>query len=192
MQLTRDCQTSDDAFTLTAPVLNSTSEQKMKNLRKRRVGSSVLIWSISIALCAGAAAGQVLYQTNSLLSSEQPLHLPSQSQKFDEYGDIRFNDEKARLDNFAIALQNDPTSVGYIIGYGGSTCRVGEAMARASRAKDYLTNSRGFDAGRIITRNGGYRNEVGAELYVVPLGGAEPSSRPTIPRCKPKPKKSRR
>jgi len=65
-------------------------------------------------------------------------------------------------------------------------------MARANRAKDYLTNSRGFDPGRIITRNGGYRNKVGAALYVVPLGGAEPSSRPTIPRCKPKPKKSRR
>jgi hypothetical protein len=59
-----------------------------------------------------------------------------------------------------------------------------------NRAKDYLTNSRDVDAGRIITRNGGYRNEVGAELYVVPSGGAQPPSCPTIPRCKkPKPTK---
>jgi hypothetical protein len=32
------------------------------------------------------------------------------SSKFDEYGNIRFNDEKARLDNYAIQLQNDPTA----------------------------------------------------------------------------------
>jgi hypothetical protein len=118
--------------------------------------------------------------------------LPPQSRKFEEYGNIRFNDEKARLDNFAVELQNDPTSIGYIIGYGGGICRLGEAMARANRAKDYLTNSRGLDAGRIITRNGGYRDEVGAELYVVPSGGAEPPSRPTIPQCKkPPPRKKR-
>ena len=30
--------------------------------------------------------------------------------KFDEYGNIRFNDEKARLDNYAIQLQNEPGS----------------------------------------------------------------------------------
>ncbi len=28
--------------------------------------------------------------------------------KFDEYGNIKFNDEKARLDNYAIQLQNQP------------------------------------------------------------------------------------
>ncbi|MDT5159221.1 MAG: hypothetical protein QOH51_3578, partial [Acidobacteriota bacterium] len=39
--------------------------------------------------------------------------------KIDEYGNIRFNDEKARLDNYAIELQNDPTSQGYLICYGG-------------------------------------------------------------------------
>ena len=42
--------------------------------------------------------------------------------KIDEYGNIRFNDEKARLDNFAIELQNDPTAQGYLVCYGGSFC----------------------------------------------------------------------
>src|SRR5205823_13125607 len=41
---------------------------------------------------------------------------PKPAIKFDEYGNIRFNDEKARLDNFAIQLQNEPTAQGYIIG----------------------------------------------------------------------------
>ncbi len=162
----------------------------MKVVKSRLVASSVLMWSISLTPSAGAKAGGVSYQPTPLPLPEQTLQEPAQPPRFDEYGDIRFNDEKARLDNFAITLQNDPTSVGYIIGYGGSTCRVREAIARANRAKDYLTHSRSVDAGRIITRNGGYRDEVGAELYIVPAGGAEPPLRPTIPQCKkPKPTK---
>ena len=54
------------------------------------------------------------------------------ARKFDEYGNIRFNDEKARLDNFAIQLQNEPTSQGYIIGYGSCDA---EGSTRANRAK---------------------------------------------------------
>src|SRR5215218_5769776 len=34
---------------------------------------------------------------------------------FDSYGDSRFEDEKARLDNLAIQLSNDPLSTGYIL-----------------------------------------------------------------------------
>ena len=37
----------------------------------------------------------------------------------DGYGNIRFLDEKARLDNFAIQLQNEPKTQGYIIVYAG-------------------------------------------------------------------------
>src|SRR4029077_3471509 len=55
------------------------------------------------------------------------------ARKFDEYGNIKFNDEKARLDNYSIQLQNEPGSQGYIIAYG--SCE-GEAQARADRAKD--------------------------------------------------------
>jgi hypothetical protein len=39
------------------------------------------------------------------------------ARKIDEYGSIRFGDEQARLDNFAIELQNDPTARGFIIIY---------------------------------------------------------------------------
>src|SRR3989440_6796531 len=44
--------------------------------------------------------------------------IPRAPVKFDTYGNIRFNDEKARLDNFAIQLQNEPNAQGYIIRYG--------------------------------------------------------------------------
>jgi hypothetical protein len=93
--------------------------------------------------------------------------------KFDEYGNIRFNDEKARLDNYAIQLQNDPSAEGYIIAYG--TC-AGEGQARADRAKNYLVNTRGIEAGRIITIDGGCRSDLTVELWVRPTGATVPAA----------------
>ena len=117
--------------------------------------------------------------------------------KFDEYGDIRFNDEKARLDNYAIQLQNEPGAQGYIIGYGTcsgdglcshTSCIV--AQKRIERAKDYLVNTRGIDAGRIITVDGGCRADVAVELWVVPTGATPPAASGTpvdpCPECKTK------
>jgi hypothetical protein len=93
--------------------------------------------------------------------------------KFDEYGNIKFNDEKARLDNYAIQLQNQPGSQGYIIAYGSCA---GEAQARADRAKDYLVNTRGIDAGRLVTIDGGCMPELKVELWVVPTGATAPAA----------------
>ena len=104
----------------------------------------------------------------------------TRASKFDEYGNIRFNDEKARLDNYAIQLQNDPNARGAIIAYGGRRGRRGEAQARANRARDYLVNTRGIDAGRIDTIDGGYRDELTVELWVVPAGATAPTASPTV------------
>jgi hypothetical protein len=93
--------------------------------------------------------------------------------KFDEYGNIRFNDEKARLDNYAIQLQNDPGSSGVIIVYG--SCE-GEAQQRGDRAKDYLVNTRGIEAGRITVIDGGCRTDLTVQLWVVPQGSTPPAA----------------
>jgi hypothetical protein len=100
--------------------------------------------------------------------------------KIDEYGNIRFNDEKARLDNYAIELQNDPTSQGYLICYGGRRGRAGEAQRRCDRAKDYLVTTRGIDSSRIVTVDGGYKEELTVELWIVPSGATPPTASPTI------------
>jgi len=102
------------------------------------------------------------------------------ARKVDEYGNIRFNDEKARLDNFAIELQNDPTSQGYLICYGGRRGRAGEAQARCDRAKNYLVTTRGIDASRVVTVDGGYREDLTVELWVVPTGAQPPAASPTV------------
>jgi hypothetical protein len=114
--------------------------------------------------------------------------------KFDEYGDIKFNDEKARLDNYAIQLQNQPGAQGYILAYG--SCE-GEAQARADRAKGYLVNTRGIDAGRLVTVDGGCRSELLVQLWIVPTGATAPAADTAnavspCPACKAKPKPRRR
>jgi len=92
--------------------------------------------------------------------------------RIDGYGNIKFNDEKARLDAFASQLQSDAGNQGYIVGYG--TCE-GEGLARANRAKDYLVNTRGIDAGRITVIDGGCRAELLVELFSCP-----PNAKPAL------------
>ena len=94
------------------------------------------------------------------------------SRKFDEYGNIRFNDEKARLDNYAIQLQNEPGSQATIIVYGSCA---GEAQQRGDRAKDYLVNTRGIEAGRINVVDGGCRSDLTVQLWIVPSGADAPT-----------------
>jgi hypothetical protein len=110
--------------------------------------------------------------------------------KFDEYADLRFNDEKARLDNFAIQLQQEPGTQGYYVIFGSCD---GEADQRSGRAVDYLVNNRGIDRSRITVVNGGCREQLTVELWLRPTGATEPtpSNSATVdpcPECKAKPR----
>jgi hypothetical protein len=88
---------------------------------------------------------------------------------FDEYGRICWENEKARLDNFAIALQNaDRSTLGHIIVYDGKIACRGEAIARAIRAKKYLVEYRKIEPNRIVWRWGGYTSEMTTQLVLTP------------------------
>ena len=101
------------------------------------------------------------------------------ARKFDEYSNLPFSDEKARLDNFAIYLQkNEPTFTGYIIVYAGQRARSGTAQVRAKRARDYLVKVRGIEATRIVTIDGGCRSKVEVELYALPTSTSPPTANP--------------
>jgi hypothetical protein len=110
----------------------------------------------------------------------EPTPTPIGPTQFDTYGRIARNDEKARLDNFAIQLQNDPGAQGYIIAYGGRRGPAGEAQTRADFAKNYLVTSRGIDPGRIVTVDGGFREEATTELWLVPSGATPPTASPNV------------
>ncbi|HSE36955.1 MAG TPA: hypothetical protein VLG74_06595, partial [Blastocatellia bacterium] len=124
------------------------------------------------SVTATLSLGGVDPACTSTASCTTPVKPPKPvARQFDEYGNIRFNDEKARLDNYAIQLQNDPSATATIIAYGSCT---GEGQARADRAKDYLVNTRGIEAGRITTIDGGYRADLTVQLWIVPSGADAP------------------
>jgi hypothetical protein len=100
--------------------------------------------------------------------------------KLDEFGDIRQGDTKARLDNFAIELQNDPTLQAHLVVYGGRNGPRGQAARRALQLKTYLTDTRAIDPARVFTVEGGFRDELSGELWLSPLGSPAPPVRPTI------------
>jgi hypothetical protein len=104
------------------------------------------------------------------------IPLPKLSnKKFDEFPDISRNDEKARLDNFGIELQNDPTATAYVIVYPGRSGKRGEVQYHANRIVEYLVNSRNLDKSRIVTLVGPARNELFVELWITPQGATPPN-----------------
>lgn len=102
------------------------------------------------------------------------------AREFDECNNCTFDDQKARLDNLAVELQNDPSAHAHIIVYGGKTSPIGQVDRLMTRARDYLVNERGIDNSRIVVVNGGFRESDTVELWVVPTGAAAPRATPTV------------
>lgn len=101
---------------------------------------------------------------------------------FDTYSNIRFVDERARLDNFSIWLRQQPEMKGYILFYASRDFSSKRAKRRAQRASDYLIRVRHLDAQKVQTIDGGYRDQFQIELYILPASIGPPASRPTVPR----------
>ncbi|HEX8070296.1 MAG TPA: hypothetical protein VF546_10120 [Pyrinomonadaceae bacterium] len=93
-------------------------------------------------------------------------------QQFDELGEVKRDDEKARLDIFASELQANPGAQGYIIIVGG---RGNAAQTRAANAKTYLVTNRALEAGRIVTLVGRPGGETRMQLWLVPAGAEAPT-----------------
>jgi hypothetical protein len=100
--------------------------------------------------------------------------------KFDEYGDILFEDEKGRLDNIVIELKSSPNTVGHFIVYGGRRSVKGIAKTRAVRAKNYIVKKGGIAPNRITWMDGGYREDLVTEIYIVPRGATAPDPSPSV------------
>jgi hypothetical protein len=137
----------------------------------------------SIRVDTTGLAGQTVQATLSMggytldCSDNCAVQIPvpeQRSRKFDEFPDIARNDEKARLDNFGVELQNDPTASAYVIVHPGRSGKAGDVQKHTTRIVDYLVNSRGIDARRIVTLVGGTRNELLVELWISPQGATPP------------------
>lgn len=117
-------------------------------------------------------------QAVSMVAAEQKKIIVAR--EFDECNNCTFDDQKARLDNLAVELQNDPSTTGYIIAYGGRMSPVGQVQRLMTRARDYLTKQRGIDESRLVVVNGGFREDDSVELWIVPSGAAPPRATPTV------------
>lgn len=92
------------------------------------------------------------------------------ARKFDEFGDIYLSDLKARLDNLAIQLQQEPTARGFIIIYRSRRDLPGLNARLAGRSKRYLVYARGIPADRVVTVDGGVAECLTQEFWIVPAG----------------------
>lgn len=97
--------------------------------------------------------------------------------RFDQFGKIGHCDVTARLDNFAIQLQNTRGSQANIISYGPEGEGPGTGRYFLEIVKDYLVNMRGVIPNRVKTIYGGRNTDLTQpviELWVVPKGAASP------------------
>ena len=116
---------------------------------------------------------------------------------FDAYGDIKWYYEKARLDNFAIQLLNQPSVRGALFTFAGNPTYKGEAAFRLNRATDYLVKVRNIRRERLITTDAGYRSDLMTYMWIVPEGVPPPVLESDIPLSevrftKPKPNAKRK
>ena len=100
--------------------------------------------------------------------------------RFDEWGDIRFADEKARLDNFAIQILHTPEARGHVIVYAGQKAVVAEAQLRGKRIKDYLLNVCNLRLDQVTVVDGGHRESLTVQLHILPPGVTPPEPNPTV------------
>lgn len=136
--------------------------------------------SATLVVDDGSGDGACRQVANVLTAVARIAPTHREAGEFDVCCSCTFDDQKARLDNLAIELQNDPSSTGYIHAYGGRTSPVGEADRLGARAKDYLVSQRRIDAARIVLVNAGFREDNCVELWIVPSGAAPPQPRPTL------------
>lgn len=87
--------------------------------------------------------------------------------KYDEWGDVPFVTENARLDKIARQLKEWPLSVVYLAIHAGETACRGEAEARGMRAKDYLTKA-GIEPERIVWIDAGWQKKVVVQVWIWP------------------------
>ena len=98
-------------------------------------------------------------------SSAPPVIM--EPERFDQWGDLRVNDENARLDKIAIQAKEWPLSIIYLFIHAGQVACIGEAKVRGIRAKNYLVHQ-GISSARIVLTDAGWRKEVSVEVWIWP------------------------
>lgn len=119
---------------------------------------------------ASLTSGLVLF----VLSAGVSAHVKD-NPLFDQYGNISFEAEKARLDNYAFQLRHSPGSRGLIVVYSGGPWTSSYVKWRAKRAIKYLVEKQGVGADRIKWRYDAHFGSGLVSLYLFFPGEADPA-----------------
>jgi hypothetical protein len=96
------------------------------------------------------------------------------SSEFDRFEAVPNDEVKARVDNFYIALNNDPSAAGYIINYGTDK----EVAKREKQIRDAI-KFRNYDASRVTFVRGGDKGTgIRTVFFTVPAGATPPTPEP--------------
>jgi hypothetical protein len=99
--------------------------------------------------------------------------------KFDQWGDVPFDDEKIHLDKIANQVKEWPLSIVYLVIHAGQTACVGEAKARGIRAKNYLAD-RGVSPNRVVWMDAGWQKALAMEVWIWPPEFGKPTASTTL------------
>lgn len=111
---------------------------------------------------------------------------------FAEYGNIGFSDEKALLDHLASSFRKVPDHVIYFLVYSDWRSCQRQGKARAVRAKNYLVKHHGIKAERVVWKDGGFRNDLSVEVWLVGSDVDTPERFPIFDQTKLKQMRKRR
>lgn len=112
-------------------------------------------------------------ETASITTNVRPIGVTC-CHAFDQYGDLNFEDEKARLDNFAIQISNEESMLGYIFMSAGQVTYENEVTEHLARAKSWVVDVRGIDRNRVITLDCGFSQDLTIKFFIVPRDLAPP------------------
>ena len=129
-------------------------------------------WLIGIAFCLCMLPAVAYAQEP---SNGAPLIMSPE--RFDQWGELRLNDEDAHLDKLAAQAKEWPLSIIYLFIHAGQTACVGEARARGIRAKNYLVH-KGISSERIVVTDAGWRKEISVEVWIWPPELGKPKITP--------------
>ena len=132
--------------------------------------------TISVNLAVGDGVNDATCRQRIAVSTEVGKIEVEKPRLFDEFPTMSNDDDKARLDNLAIELQNDPNKQGYIIMYQGQDkkSKVRNANKLSKMALDYLVKERGVDPARLQIVVRSIRPVTTYQMWLVPPGATTP------------------
>jgi hypothetical protein len=131
----------------------------------------------AFCICMMSAIG---YAQGKSQSFQCPPGVICDPRVFDEYSNISWSDEKARLDNVADTFKKETNARIFLSVYGGRRECIGGAQARAIRAKNYLVNKHSIQSNLVLWQDAGYRKKQTVEIWIQPLGVDKPYPAPTL------------